>query len=101
MLAVSFSSGLAGLFVFRFLMVFAGSGLDPALQIWLSRRTNQEHRGLIFGYASSMRSFGHFLSPLVAGLIVSHAGIRGLYMAGPLFFLIAAAAIYRTSRKGY
>ena len=101
MLAVSFSTGLAGLFAFRFLMVFAGSGLDPALQIWLSRRTNQANRGLIFGYASSMRSFGHFLSPLVAGMIVSCSGVRGLYMVGPLFFLIAAAAIYRTSRKGY
>ena len=82
-------------------MVFAGSGLDPALQIWLSRRTNQENRGLIFGYAASMRSFGNFLSPLVAGTIVSFAGVRGLYAAGPLFFLVAAISIYRTSQKKF
>ena len=99
MLAISFSSHLTGLFIFRFLMVFAGSGLDPALQIWLSRRTNQENRGLIFGYAASMRCFGNCLSPLVAGAIVSFSGVRSLYAAGPVFFLIAAAAIFKTSRN--
>ena len=99
MLAISVCSELAGIFIFRFLAVFAGSGLEPALQIWLSRMTNQENRGLIFGYASSMRSLGNGFAPLAAGAIVSIAGVRGIYVAGPVFFLIAAFAIYRTAQR--
>lgn len=99
MLAISCSSTLSEVFVFRFFMVFAGSGLDPALQIWLSRRTRPNNRGLIFGYASSMRSFGMFLSPLVAGFVVSCFGVRGIYVAGPVFLALAAALLYRTANK--
>ncbi|MBE6387534.1 MAG: multidrug efflux MFS transporter [Lentisphaerae bacterium] len=88
----------SGIF-FRFIAVFAGSGLDPALQIWLSRRTSAENRGLIFGYAASMRSCGNFLSPLVAGLVVSSCGVRGLYVFGPVFFLLMAYALYRVTKS--
>ena len=101
MLAISFTATLTGLFIFRFLMVFAGSGLDPALQIWLSRRTPSEKRGVIFGYAASMRSFGHFLSPLVAGFFVSTCGLMSIYVAGPVFLLMIAWCLYLAVRKGY
>ena len=99
MLAISFSSTLGAVFVFRFAMVFAGSGLDPALQIWLSRRTRPDSRGLIFGYAASLRSFGMFLAPLIAGFVVSCFGVRGIYVAGPIFLAVAAVLLYRTSNK--
>ncbi len=101
MLGISFCSTLTGLFIFRFLMVFAGSGLDPALQIWLSRRTPSEKRGVIFGYAASMRCFGHFLSPLVAGAFVSTCGLMSIYVAGPVFMLTIALCLYLAVRKGY
>ena len=97
--AISMSSTLGAVFFFRFIAVFAGSGLDPALQIWLSRRTSAENRGLIFGYAASMRSCGNFLSPLVAGLVVSSCGVRGLYVFGPVFFLLMAYALYRVTKS--
>ena len=99
MFAIAFTHTLAGLFIFRFMMVFAGSGLDPALQIWLSRRTPQDKRGVIFGYASSMRCGGHFLSPLVAGACVSLFGIRSVYVAGPAFLLLVAWCLYGAVRK--
>ena len=101
MLGISFCSTLTGLFIFRFLMVFAGSGLDPALQIWLSRRTPSEKRGVIFGYAASMRCFGHFLSPLVAGAFASTCGLMSIYVAGPVFMLTIALCLYLAVRKGY
>ena len=99
MLAISASSTLAAVFVFRFLTVFAGSGIEPALQIWLSRRTRPDNRGLIFGFAASMRSFGMTLSPLVAGLVAGCFGVRGIYVAGPLFLVAAAVLLYRVSNK--
>lgn len=101
MFSISLSSTLVGLFIFRFLMVFAGSGLDPALQIWLSRRTPSSKRGVIFGYAASMRCFGNFLTPLVAGVIAGTAGIRGIYVAGPVFLLLIAWCLHLAVRKGY
>lgn len=99
MLIITLCQTLPGIFVFRFLMVFAGSGLDPALQIWLTRRTSQGNRGLIFGYAASMRSFGMFLSPLAAGFVVSTYGVRGLYVAGPLCLFALAGLLYRVASK--
>ena len=101
MFGISFTTTLTGLFIFRFLMVFAGSGLDPALQIWLSSRTPAEKRGVIFGYAASMRCCGHFFSPLVAGVFVSMTGIRSIYVAGPVFLLLIAWCLYLAVRKGY
>lgn len=78
---------LAGLFLLRFCMIFMSSGLDPALQIWLCRKTDSRSRGQIFGWAASFRALGWFGAPLAGGFFTIHFGIRSLYWAGPLFFL--------------
>ena len=70
MLSLHFVHGFLMLFIMRFLMIFCSSGLDPALQIWLSQRTPVESRGLIFGWGCSIRSCGNFTAPLAAGVVV-------------------------------
>ncbi len=62
----------------------------------------QDHsqtRGLIFGWASSVRSFGWFLAPLVGGMVTAHFGIRALFVVGPVFFLIVMFAMMRILKR--
>ena len=99
MLILSFSGSILFLAIFRFGMVFAGSGIDPALQIWLSRRSRQESRGLIFGFAATCRSLGMTFAPLAAGLAVRIWDVRGLYVIGPIFYLAVIFMIYRVLRS--
>ncbi|MBO5725030.1 MAG: MFS transporter [Lentisphaeria bacterium] len=87
MFSLFFVQHLAWLFIGRFCMIFMSSGLEPALQIWLCRRTVSSSRGQIFGWAASFRALGWFGAPLAGGFFTIHFGIRSLYWAGPLFFL--------------
>ncbi|MGN0871918.1 MAG: MFS transporter [Victivallales bacterium] len=87
------------LFSTRFAMIFASSGLDPALQIWLCRKTIPQTRGLIFGWAASARSFGWFLAPLTGGIVTKNLGIRWLFVVGPLFFIVIMLLIMRVMRR--
>ncbi len=99
MFTLTFAHTMLYLFCGRFLMVFMSSGLDPALQIWLCRKTIPQTRGLIFGWASSVRSFGWFLAPLVGGTVTAHFGIRALFVVGPVFFLILMFAMLRILKR--
>ncbi|MBO7089103.1 MAG: MFS transporter, partial [Lentisphaeria bacterium] len=58
MFSISFVWGLAALFVLRFAMIFMGSGIEPAMQIWLAKKTDERSRGQMFGWASAMRCLG-------------------------------------------
>ena len=87
------------LFGARFAMIFASSGLDPALQIWLCRKTIPQTRGLIFGWAASARSFGWFVAPLAGGIVTKFLGIRYLFVVGPVFFILIMFLILRVMKR--
>lgn len=95
-----FTASLVSLFVFRFFMIFISSGIDPSLQLWLSRKTNAQTRGQMFGWASSMRSMGYFTAPLAGGLVVQHLGfdVRGLYLVGPALYILSALFLIMAMR---
>ena len=86
MSSLYFCDSFAQLFPLRFFMVFFSSGLDPALQIWLAQSTPLASRGLVFGWACSMRCCGNFSAPLIAGYIVQQSSIRELFLAGPICY---------------
>ncbi len=99
MFSLTFAHSMMFLFSARFAMIFASSGLDPALQIWLCRKTIPQTRGLIFGWAASARSFGWFLAPLTGGFVTKYFGLRALFLVGPVFFLIVMFLIWRTMKR--
>ena len=99
LMAIAHSTTLTGVFVFRFIAIFVGSGIDLALQIWLSRRTAHKDQGVVFGCAASLRSGGMFLAPLAAGAIVSAWDIKALYIADSFFFIAAVFLILKVDRK--
>ena len=90
MLSISFVWGLAALFLLRFATIFMSSGIDPAMQIWLAKKTDERSRGQMFGWASAMRCLGLGLAPLAGGPVVAHLGIRCIFVAGAVFFVLTA-----------
>ena len=98
MFSISFVWGLAALFVLRFAMIFTGSGIEPAMQIWLAKKTDERSRGQMFGWASAMRCLGLGLAPVAASPIAANLGIRAVFAGGSVFFLLTAAFIYLSMR---
>lgn len=98
MLSISFVWGLAALFMLRFAMIFMGSGIEPAMQIWLAKKTDERSRGQMFGWASAMRCLGLGLAPLAGGPIAANLGIRAVFAGGSVFFLLTAVFIYLAMR---
>lgn len=87
------------LFVLRFAMIFMSSGIDPAMQIWLARKTDESSRGQMFGWASAMRCLGLGLAPLAGGPIVAHLGIRCIFIVGAYFFVVTAWMVRLAMRR--
>ncbi|MBP7829964.1 MAG: MFS transporter [Kiritimatiellae bacterium] len=87
------------LFPVRFAMVFCTGALDPVMQIWLTRITPVRRRGAVFGWAGTMRSIGWFMAPLGSGLVAAHYGIRGIFVAGGLLFMLVLPAIRWAERS--
>jgi len=97
--SISFVWGLAALFALRFACIFMSSGIDPAMQIWLAKKTNENSRGQMFGWASAMRCLGLGLAPLAGGPIVAHLGIRFIFVAGAVFFILTAWLVRLAMRR--
>jgi DHA1 family multidrug resistance protein-like MFS transporter len=81
------AQGFLLLFAARFGMIFWSGGLDPVFQIWLSKVTPQKRRGTVFGWAATFRSIGWMISPLLAGTVAAHLGVRWVFIVGAILFL--------------
>jgi MFS transporter, DHA1 family, multidrug resistance protein len=59
------------LFPIRFLVVFFAGSMEPALNSWLAKRVPEARHGIAFGLASTTRSLGWTLGPLLAGAVAA------------------------------
>ena len=98
MFSISFVWGLAALFILRFAMIFMSSGIDPAMQIWLAKKTDERSRGQMFGWASAMRCLGLGLAPVAGGPIAANLGIRFIFAGGSVFFILTALFVLLAMR---
>lgn len=89
------AQGFVLLFAARFGMVFWAGGLDPVFQIWLTRVTPPHRRGSVFGWAATAKAVGWAFAPLISGALASGFGIRSIYFAGALLFLMLIPLIAR------
>ena len=76
----------AVLFPIRFFMVLCAGALEPALNVWLAKRVPEARQGVAFGLASTTRSIGWAIGPLLAGLVAA-VNLRAVFGAGALGFL--------------
>ncbi|MBU0677232.1 MAG: MFS transporter [Verrucomicrobia bacterium] len=82
------------LFAARFGMIFCSGGLDPVFQVWLAKITPENHRGLIFGWAGTAKSLGWILAPLTSGVVATGFGVRSVYFASSVLFLMLIPLIH-------
>ncbi len=72
----------------RFINYFAAAGLETVFFSMLSRISPPERRGTYFGLASALRMTGILISTLLSGAIVYCVGVRNVYSAAGLLFLL-------------
>lgn len=86
--AMAFSTNVHMLIVCRFLAAFAICGIQPALQLMLTKITRDELRGTYFGWSGSVNTAGGIVCSFLGGTVVWFCGIRGVYMASALIIAI-------------
>ena len=94
-----FTPGMAFLIIMRPLANFAIDSVEPSIQVWLCRKVNQEGRNIALAWAQSIRSAGWFIAPLISGLIVNYFGLRTMYVAAGLIFLIVMLVVMMLCRR--
>lgn len=99
MLLTGLLPSLPALFPFRFLLAFGAAGIDPVLQSWLSRATPENKRGVVFGYATTIRSLGWGGAPLLSGAIAIHFGFPAVYFAGCSIFVLLGILVHLISGR--
>lgn len=89
----------AVLFPVRFFAVLFGGTLEPVLNAWLAKHIPVERQGLAFGLASTLRSAGWALGPIVAGAIAA-VNLRAVFGAVALGHLGLAVLFTLALRAG-
>jgi MFS family permease len=89
------------LFPVRFGNVFFAGALEPALNAWLAKRVPESRQGVAFGLASTTRSIGWALGPLLAGAVaaVNLRAVFGVAAAGFLALALLFALALRLHGK--
>ena len=92
LLAAAFSGGqmvahsFAVLFPIRFFTVLFAGSMEPALNSWLAKRVPEARQGVAFGLASTTRSIGWALGPLLAGGVAA-VNLRAVFGAASLGYV--------------
>jgi len=91
--------GISPLYPTMFCVAFARAGLDPVFQVWLSRNTLAEHRGVIFGFASTARSIGWAAGPFLGSTLAVATSFTDAYIGRMLAFLFLMPVVLWAGRK--
>jgi|APSaa5957512622_1039677.scaffolds.fasta_scaffold04996_6 MFS transporter, DHA1 family, multidrug resistance protein len=98
MIPQGLATSLVTLAVARFGMIFFASGLMSVFQIWLAKSTPDSKRGMLFGWATSVKSCGWFLCSLAGGAVAMNLGVRWVYFCAAFVFLTLVPGIRIVSR---
>jgi DHA1 family multidrug resistance protein-like MFS transporter len=83
----------------RFGMIFSAAGLDPVFQIWLSKCTPDDKRGMFFGWASSAKTLGWVFAALCSGSVAMFAGVRWVFIATGIIYILLIPIIKFSAGK--
>lgn len=96
--AMAFSGNVEMLILTRFLSAFAVNGVQPTLQLMLTRITRKELRGTYFGWSGSVNTAGGIICSFVGGGVVWLSGVRGVYVASALLICLMIPLMFGTLR---
>jgi len=68
-------------------------------QVWLTKSTPDNKRGMLFGWATSGKSCGWFLSSLAGGVVAMNLGVRWVYFGAAAVFILLVP-VPRTIGRG-
>jgi MFS family permease len=92
MIPQGLASSLTTLMLARLGMVFFAGGLASVFQIWLAKSTPDSQRGVLFGWATTAKSCGWFLSSLGGGVVAVHFGVRWVFFGAAIVFILLVPA---------
>ena len=82
-----------------FLADFSSAGVDPIMNVLLSRRVPVERRGTAFGLAGSARALGWSVGAMLGGVLAAYLDFKAVFINSALLFLLIAFVLSRLHRK--
>lgn len=86
--AMALSRNVEMLIVTRFLAAFAVHGIQPVLQLMLTKITRPELRGTYFGWSGSINTAGGIVCSFLGGGMVWLTGVRGVYLTSAVILAL-------------
>ena len=82
------SGGIWELAAARFSTYFVAGGVQPAMQVMLTKITPQDLRGTSFGWAHSVNTAGGIFCALISGSVVYLTNVRGVMITAGVIFIL-------------
>lgn len=84
-----------------FLADFSSAGVDPIMNILLSRQVPVERRGTAFGLSGSARAGGWSLGAMLGGILAAYLDFKAVFINAAILFLIVAFLLSRLHRHRF
>ena len=97
--AMALSVNVHMLIATRFFAAFAICGIQPVLQLMLTKITPQELRGTYFGWSGSVNTAGGIVCSLVGASVVWFCGVRGVFLTSALILALMLPLMLPVSRN--
>jgi DHA1 family multidrug resistance protein-like MFS transporter len=77
---------------------FSSAGIDPIMNVLLSRQVPVERRGAAFGLAGSARALGWSAGAMLGGVLAAYLDFKAVFINSALLFLLIAFFLNRLHR---
>ena len=94
----AYSPGVASFIAARFFTYLAAGGIQPVLQVMLSRIITPETRGTYFGWSNSVNTAGGIICSPISAAIAYWCNVRGIFAAGALTIALMIPLMIPTAR---
>ena len=78
---------------------FFSAGIDPIMNVLLSRQVPVERRGAAFGLTGSARSVGWSLGAMLGGILAAYFDFKAVFINAALLFFLIAFLLSRLHRR--
>jgi len=78
---------------------FFSAGIDPIMNVLLSRQVPVERRGAAFGLTGSARSIGWSLGAMLGGILAAYFDFKAVFINAALLFFLIAFLLSRLHRR--
>ena len=85
---------------FVFFADFCSAGVDPIMNVLLSRQVPVERRGAAFGLAGSARATGWSVGAMLGGVLAAYLDFKAVFINCALLFFLIAFFLSRMHRRG-